>query len=106
MFKVILFFILSSFVQQSFAAKQNCAKLSKQVDSADDNYRPPLEGKVICNKKLYFYTAPDAQCKMEKVFVIKGDSLTVYKPYKDWLNVMYIAKDGEDYTGWVSARQI
>jgi riboflavin synthase alpha subunit len=43
---------------------------------------------------------------MKGIFVIKGDSLTVYKSYKDWFNVMYIAKDGEDYTGWVSSKQI
>jgi hypothetical protein len=106
MFKVIFIFLLSCLVQTSFAAEQVCAKLSKQVDSVDDNYRPPLEAKIIGNKKLFFYTAPDAQCKMKGIFVIKGDSLTVYKPYKDWFNVMYIAKDGEDYTGWVSSKQI
>ena len=106
MFKVIFFFLLSFFVQASFAAEQACAKLSKQVDSEDDNYRPPLEGKVIGNQKLNLYTAPAAQCKMKGVFVIKDDSLTVYRPYKNWLNVMYIAKDGEDYIGWVSAKQV
>lgn len=106
MFKVIFLFLLSCLVQTSFAAEQACTKLSKQTDSVDDNYRPPLEAKVISNKKLYLYAAPDAQCKMKGVFVIKGDSLTVYKPYKKWVNVMYINKDGEDYTGWVSSKQI
>jgi len=102
----LLLLLLASLVQTSFAAESVCTKLSKQVDGVDDNYRPPLYGKVIGHKKLNFYTAPDAQCKMKGVFVIKGDSLTVYKPYKDWLNVMYIAKDGEDYMGWVPAKQV
>lgn len=106
MLKVISFFILVCLAQTGFGAERNCAKLIKQMDSVDDNYRPPLYGKVIGNKKLNFYTAPDEQCKMKDVFVIKGDSLTIYKPYKGWLNVMYIAKDGEDYTGWVLAKQV
>ncbi len=107
MWKVIAFFLLSFLAQASFAAEPVCVKLAKQLDSVDNNYRPPLEGKVIGNKKLYFYTAPDMQCKMKaSLFVLKGDSLTVYKPYKDWLNVMYIANDGEDYTAWVSAKQV
>ena len=106
MFKVILIFLLSFFVQTSFAAELACTKLSKQVDSQDDYYRPPLEGKVIGNQKLNFYTAPATKCKMNGVFVIKGDWLTVYRSYKDWLDVMYIAKDGQDYIGWVPAKQV
>jgi hypothetical protein len=106
MLKVIFIVLLSCFAQPSFAAEQVCAKLSEQADSMDDYYRPSLEGKVIGSKKLYFYTAPNAQCKMKGVYVIKGDSLAVYKSYKDWLKVMYIAKDGEDYIAWVSSKQV
>jgi hypothetical protein len=106
MIKIVSFILLTCLIQISFAAEPTCARLSKQADSMDDNYRPPLEGKVIGNKKLYFYTAPDSQCKMKGIFVIKGDSLTVYSPYKNWLNVMYITKDGEDYIGWVSSKQV
>ena len=106
MFKIILFILLTCLSQISFAAEATCTKLSKRADSMDDNFRPPLEGKVIGNKKLYFYTAPDLQCKMKGIFVIKGDSLTVYSPYKNWLYVIYIAKDGEDYMGWVWSKQV
>ena len=66
MFKAPLFALLSIATQTSFATEQACTKLSKHADSADDNYRPPLEAKVIGNKKLYFYTAPDPQCKIKK----------------------------------------
>ena len=104
--KFVLLLLLLSLFRISFAAESICTKLNKQVDNAENNYRPPLYGKVIGNKKLNFYSAPNMQCKMQGIFVIKGDSLTIYKPYKDWLNVMYISKDGEDYTGWVSAKQV
>lgn len=105
MFKTILFVVLNCLTQISFALEPACTELSKQA-SMDDSYLPPLEGKVIGNKKLYFYTASDLQCKMKGIFLIKGDSLTVYSRYKDWFNVMYIAKDGEDYIGWVSSKQV
>ena len=65
MFKAPLFALLSIATQASFAIEQACTKLSKHADSADDNYRPPLKAKVIGNKKLYFYTAPDTQCKIK-----------------------------------------
>lgn len=105
MYKIISF-LLFCFCLSANAESPMCIKLSANINAVDDNYRPPLYGKVIGNKKLYFYSSPDVQCKMDGVFVIKGDSLTIYKPYKDWLNVMYIAKDGEDYMGWVSAKQV
>ena len=106
MLKFLLFILLSCTLQFSFASEKVCTNLATKVASFDDNYRPPLEGKVIGNKKLYLYTAPDSQCKMKGIFVIKGDSLTVYNPYKGWLNVLYVAKDGEDYIGWILSKQV
>ena len=106
MLKFLLFVLLSFTSQISFAAEQACTKLATKINSMDDNYRPPLEAEVISNKRLYFYTAPNIQCKMKGVYVIKGNYLTVYKPYEDWLNVMFINNDGEDYIGWISAKQV
>ncbi len=40
--KFIFLLILASLAQTSFAVEPICTKLSKQVDSVDDNYRPPL----------------------------------------------------------------
>ena len=106
MLKFLLFVLLSLASQVSFAAEQACTKLAAKVDSLDEYYLPPIEGKVIGNKRLYFYTAPDLQCKMKGIFMIKNDSLTVYSTYKNWLRVMYIGKNGEDYVGWVSAKMV
>jgi hypothetical protein len=57
MHKLLLFVLLSFTLQLSFAAEQACTKLATKVNGLDENYRPPLEGKVIGTKKHYFYTA-------------------------------------------------
>lgn len=43
---------------------------------------------------------------MKGVFVIKDDVLTVYKTFNGWANVMYIAKNGDDFIGWVLEKGI
>ena len=106
MLKYILSILLVLTWQLSFAAESHCTKLSKIVDIMGESYHPPLEGKLIGNNKLYFYSSPDLQCKMKGEFVINGDSLTVYKPYKNWLNVMYIATNGEDYMAWIPSKRV
>ena len=43
---------------------------------------------------------------MEGVFVVTGDVLTVYKSIGGWANVMYIARNGDDFMGWVLESRI
>ena len=43
---------------------------------------------------------------MKGVFVVKDDYLTLYKSYKGWVNVMYIAKDGSDFIGWIPEKKV
>lgn len=54
-----------------------------------------------------FHSAPDAQCVTRRTFIIPGDSVTVYKPYKGWYQIMYVnGKTGEDFEGWVEAGRL
>lgn len=54
------------------------------------------------SRQTCFYAAPDSQCMTKRTFIVPGDSVTVYKPYKNWYQVMYInSKTGEDFEGWV-----
>ncbi|MCW2601752.1 MAG: hypothetical protein JWM02_3581 [Frankiales bacterium] len=83
------------------AADSSCKKLSAETSGPEMNYRPPLEGEVVGEGKTFLYSAPSDRCKYKHVFVVRGVYLTVYKPHKNWLNVMYIARGGEDHIGWV-----
>jgi hypothetical protein len=71
-------------------------------------FHPPMQGKVIGTGRVHFHKAPDEACANKKIFVIPGDSLNIYAGLEDesWLEVIFIAKDGEDYTGWVRADRV
>ena len=104
--RVICFFLLCFFTSACFADETECNRLAARVDGPEDNYRPPLEASVIGKGRLYFYSAPSERCKMEGVFVVTGDVLTVYKSIGGWANVMYIARNGDDFMGWVLESRI
>ncbi|KTC35784.1 MAG: SH3 domain-containing protein [Pseudomonas sp.] len=85
----------------------DCAVLGEKASREAGDYRPPLEAKVVGNGRLHFHSAPHAACMDKKLFVIPGDGLTVYAATDDgWAQVMYIAKDGEDYNGWVEEQRL
>lgn len=68
---------------------------------------PSLEAKVTGTGRLHFHSAPNPACVDKKLFVIPGDGLTVYASTENgWAQVMYIAKGGEDYTGWVEEQRL
>ncbi|MFS1291656.1 SH3 domain-containing protein [Pseudomonas piscis] len=85
----------------------DCAALGEKASREAGDYRPPLGAKVIGTGRLHFHSAPHAACMDKKLFVIPGDGLTVYAATEDgWAQVMYIAKDGEDYSGWVEEQRL
>lgn len=89
-------------------AAVDCSALAEKLSGTVPEFHPSVQGKVIGTGRLHFHEAPDGACANKKIFVIPGDSLTVYASLEDesWLEVNYIAKDGEDYTGWVKADRV
>ncbi|CAJ3212182.1 bacterial SH3 domain protein [Burkholderia pseudomallei] len=80
----------------------DCRRLNEATRGPDDDFRPPLSAKVIGSGRAYFYSAPAPQCMTKHTFIVAGDTVTVYKPYKRWYQVMYVNnKTGEDFEGWV-----
>jgi len=85
----------------------DCQQLGKAAGSPDDNFRPPLAATVIGAGRTYFHSAPASECMTKHIFIIPGDNVTVYKPYKNWYQVMYInSKTGEDFEGWIEDRRL
>ncbi|NVZ62003.1 hypothetical protein HX867_07890 [Pseudomonas gingeri] len=88
-------------------APVDCDALHEKANAEAGSYRPPVEGKVIGKGRAYFHSAPSSACISKKVFVVPGDSLTVYASTEDgWAQVMYIAKGGEDFSGWVEENRV
>ena len=87
------------------AADSVCDAANARASGAEDNFRPPLEATVASKDKVFLHSAPLEQCRT-KTLVPAGASLTVYKPHKDWLEVMYIDKSGDDHTGWLQGKHV
>lgn len=101
-----LFFLLCLTSLACFANESICTKLAVEAETSGITYHPSAEAKVIGDGKVNFYSAPNAKCRMKGVFVVKNIYLTVYTLYKGWVNVMYVAKDGEDFIGWLPESKI
>lgn len=86
----------------------DCRGIGEAAGGADDNFRPPLSARVTGQGRAYFYSAPDPRCMTKRVFIIPGDEVTVYKPFKDWYQIMYVSKrKSEDpFEGWVKADRL
>ena len=79
-----------------------CRQLSEAVGGPDDNFRPPVSATVIGLGRAYFHSAPAPECLSKQTFIVPGDAVTVYKPYKKWYQVMYTnVKTGRDVEGWI-----
>jgi len=106
MFRATFLFFLLCFTSLCFANESNCTKFASQAETSGIPYYPSAEAKVIGNGKVGVYSSPNAECKIKGVFVVKGNYLTAYKSYKGWVNVMYVAKDGEDFIGWLPESKV
>lgn len=83
-------------------AEAGCRRLAEATNGPDENFRPPLSATVTGSGRAYFYSAPAPQCIEKRTFLVPGDTVTVYKPYKKWYQVMYVnGKSGEDFNGWL-----
>ncbi|KVT58037.1 hypothetical protein WK53_28765 [Burkholderia ubonensis] len=78
-----------------------CRRLAEVTNGPDGSFRPPLSATVTGTGRAHFYSAPASQCIEKRTFLVPGDAVTVYKPYKKWYQVMYVSKTGEDFEGWV-----
>ncbi|QXI30408.1 SH3 domain-containing protein [Pseudomonas vanderleydeniana] len=92
---------------QAAEAPIDCAALDTKANAEAGSWRPPIEGTVIGQGRVYFHSAPNSACLDKKVFIIPGDSVTIYASTQDdWAQVMYVAKGGKDFTGWIEESRL
>lgn len=89
-------------------AAVNCSALAEKTTGTAGEFHPVVQAQVIGAGRLHFHDAPDEACTDKKLFVIPGDYLTAYSMTADekWLEVNFVAKSGDDYTGWVEAERV
>jgi hypothetical protein len=71
-------------------------------------FSPPLGNVVTGSGRLQFYSAPNAACAMDGVFVIPRDFLVAYaQTDSGWSSVMYVnPRTGADVSGWVRSERL
>lgn len=85
----------------------DCSKLASTAKAREAYIRPPHSFELTGTGRLYFHSAPDAQCRSKAVFVVPGDRLIAYSAVDDWYSVMYLnPKTGEDVSGWVRSERL
>ena len=110
-FLVIL--LLCSLSSTGYAMACDQANVLFKAKSTDIIPRWGLQVNVKHKQRVYFHTAPKAECKLKDLFIIRGDSVTAYDLYKDasqeeWVYVIYYSKrqdlDSEIVEGWVQLK--
>ena len=71
-------------------------------------FSPPIAAVVTGKGRLQFYSAPNAHCALDGVFVIPKDELVAYAMTSDgWWSVMYLnPRTGNDVSGWVRSDRL
>ncbi|WP_295981277.1 hypothetical protein [uncultured Variovorax sp.] len=81
-------------------AGKRCKELHT-VANASPGFVPRHGAVVIGTGRARLYTAPDAACDIGRLLIPK-DRVTVYTPFREWVQVMYIHPGtGEDTMGWM-----
>jgi len=96
-----------TFSSPSFADQAACDRVLSDAENKQILFSPAEGYKVAGEGRLYFYSAPDGNCRTKDIFVIPGNELIAYAEHKGWFSVMYInSKTGNDYEGWVESKRL
>jgi len=97
---VLVALVVTVHIASAQAAGPNCGQLDAKAQETGP-FRPPLGAVVNGTGRLSFHSAPDAQCKRAD-FLVPGDHVVVYVPYKHWLYVSFVnEKNGSQTEGWL-----
>ncbi|MDI3293963.1 hypothetical protein [Janthinobacterium tructae] len=93
-----------------FAGSANAANIKCGVKPSNAVFlQENLMYDVAGTGRLYLHTGPDGKCVNKSLFVVPGDSLIAYNEYggdSEWSYVMYVAKDGTEFNGWVLTNRL
>lgn len=105
---LILFFSIFA-TTHAFASDIVCQGLhqtAKQFTVNGQSDIPETAFAVANQRRVPLYSAPDARCKTEGLFVVAGDVLRAYKHYGEYTWISYTTVKGENIPGWVNTSAI
>lgn len=103
----VMLLILSLSFPSFYSWGEGCGPINLLAER-DQTLIPTSESGYIVSdpKRVYFYSAPDENCKINGLFIIKGDLVNSYAEYQGFSSVMYFKKDGETANGWIHSDSI
>ncbi|EOC1313156.1 hypothetical protein ACI09C_002215 [Cronobacter turicensis] len=80
-----------------------CAARLRDID--DDNPMPEAANRYEVNGsgRHFFYTAPDAQCRSQQVYLVAGDTVSVSRTQPGFSEATWYGKDGRIVKGWLES---
>lgn len=103
---------LSEFLALAFvccaasASESECLRSYATFEDHENDFRPPFEALIVGPGNVVIYSAPSVHCAMNGVSIPSGSYVTLYRKQGEWFNVMYIAHDGNDHSGWVQNKRL
>lgn len=93
--------------ERILSQKTPCIETNNQISTKIATFSEPLQKYVVTGKgRLYFYSAPDNNCKVgNNLFIIHNDIVTVNSEYKNFYHVIYTGKNGT-VKGWVDSARL
>ena len=98
--------LLAMLTKGAFAGDETCEEAARRAGANPTLLVPRIYFAVTDGPRLFFYSAPDAACRLADKFVIAGDSLIGYSEFEGWTSVMFTKPNGDPVTGWVRGERL
>ena len=98
---VLIFLLLFSSV--AIAETSYCNELNEKTK--DLGWHRPYIAEVTGSGRLYFFTAPNAQCENKNLFIVPTNQVTIYNEYEGYSQISYSSKT-DDYSAWVRSERL
>lgn len=80
-----------------------CAARLREMDDTQSILENANRYDVTGSGRHFFYTAPDAQCRSQQVFLVAGDTVSVGRMLPGFREATWYGKDGRIVRGWLES---
>lgn len=101
------FFLFVLFFVVSFLSWGGCNDINALAEKERYSIPSSESGYVVSDEhRVYFFSAPDDNCKIKGLFIVNGDLVDAYADYKEFSYVIFFKKNGVPVEGWIHSKSI
>ncbi|ELY7390349.1 hypothetical protein SOJ80_000509 [Cronobacter universalis] len=89
--------------QDTLKPEGACAARLREMDDTQSTPESANRYEVTGSGRHFFYTAPDAQCRSQQVFLVAGDTVSVGRTLPGFSEATWYGKDGRIVKGWLES---